>query len=88
MESRGERREAYTGRRIPDDEPTRSSGDFNSPRDAERWDRYQESRSSGEGFGVPYERGSVPVDLRGGVGEDWYRDKRGQGGYDDFRRYG
>lgn len=96
MDSRGERREAYTGRRIPDDDPSRVSGDFNSPRDAERWDRYQESRASGDGFGVPYERGSVSIDprdgvpltSRGGTNEDWYREKpRGQG-YDDFRRYG
>lgn len=41
---------------------------------------------------MPYERGSVPLDVRGGagMGEEWYRDGRGKdrGGYDDYRRYG
>jgi hypothetical protein len=93
----GERREAYTGRRIPDDEPisSRMAGDFNSPRDAERWDRYQDARAATDGFGVPYERGSVSIDprdtsvplSRGAPTEEWYREKPRGSGYDDFRRY-
>jgi hypothetical protein len=56
-----------------------TTGEFSSPRDAERYDRYQESHD------VPYERGSVsldPLDPRGAPAEDWYREPpRGTGYY-------
>lgn len=72
--------------RATDEEGRFMAGEFSSPRDAERWDRYHESRSGeSDRFDKPYERGSVtidPVDLRGAPAEDWYRDKgRGQGYY-------
>lgn len=90
-----ERREQYSGRRIPEEDSSpRFTNEFNSPRDAEKWDRYQESRSAGD----PYERGSVSIDprdnmpLRGGAPtEDYYRESKPRvSGYDDFstRRYG
>lgn len=89
----GERREAYSGRRIPEEDTTpRFASDFTSPRDAEKWDRYQDSRAAGD----PYDRGSASMDPRdnvpprGAPTEDWYRDgKPRTSGYDDFstRRY-
>lgn len=69
--SRDER--AY--RRDTDDDDLRfvNTGDFNSPRDAERFDRYQDLRSGeAERFDRIYER---PLDLRGAPPDEWYRDK-------------
>ncbi|KAH6683297.1 hypothetical protein B0J14DRAFT_529390 [Halenospora varia] len=70
----------YPNRGAEEDARIRT-GEFNSPRDAERWDRYQESHISDS---VPYERGSVsidPIDMRGAPTEDWYRDKPRNTGY-------
>jgi hypothetical protein len=50
-------------------EDERFIADINSPRDAEKWDRYQESRGiAPDRFDRPYERDSIsiePRDLRG-----------------------
>lgn len=64
------------------------SPDFNSPRDAERWDRFQESQAE-----RPYERGTVPMDpsmnppISGAAYENWYREKARGPGYDAYTRY-
>lgn len=89
--SRDERE--YPIRGSPDDARF-ATGEFNSPRDAERWDRFQDSRSSdtSDHYDIPYERGSVTIDPndRGAPAEDWYRENsrgtgyygtRGAGGY-------
>ncbi|RDL39010.1 uncharacterized protein BP5553_03350 [Venustampulla echinocandica] len=86
IRSRRSRDDRDYSTRTTDDEARFMGDEFNSPRDAERWDRYHESRSGeSDRFDKPYERGSVtidPVDLRGVPAEDWYRDKgRGQGYY-------
>lgn len=75
----------YPIRGSPDD-PRFATGEFNSPRDAERWDRYQDSRSSdtSDHYDIPYERGSVTIDPneRGAPAEEWYRENsRGPGYY-------
>ncbi|KAG9235486.1 hypothetical protein BJ875DRAFT_483213 [Amylocarpus encephaloides] len=60
--------------RSPEDDISFVTGDFNSPRQAEQWDRYQESRANAD-YHVPYERGSAHIDPRETRGaEDWYRD--------------
>lgn len=70
----------------------RFTGDFpNSPREAEKWDRYQEA-ARGEDRFPGYERGSVSIDpreSRGAPVEEWYREKgRGPEYNDGFgRRY-
>jgi hypothetical protein len=50
-------------------EDERFIADINSPRDAEKWDRYQENRGiEPDRFDRPYERDSIsiePRDLRG-----------------------
>jgi hypothetical protein len=83
-------------RRSRDDRPSRRGAEedarlnpeLNSPRDAERWDRFQESQS--DRMDRPYERGSVSVDPRDSRGvayEDWYREKGRGSGYDAYNRY-
>ncbi|KAN0113022.1 hypothetical protein V8E51_005973 [Hyaloscypha variabilis] len=65
-------------RRGTDPEEVRFTGEFNSPKEAEKWDRYQEAvGESGDHYNnVPYERRSVPVDPREMRGaEDFYREK-------------
>lgn len=68
-----------------DDESRLATGEFNSPRDAERWDRYQETATGGGRDAEYGSRGSVAVDpldpppavnTRGAPSEDWYRDSR------------
>ncbi|CZR52996.1 uncharacterized protein PAC_02874 [Phialocephala subalpina] len=50
-----------------------NTGEFSSPRDAERFDRYQDLRSGeADRFDRSYER---PIDLRGAPPDEWYRDK-------------
>jgi hypothetical protein len=66
------------------------SGEFNSPRDAERFDRLQDMRGEGDRFGgSSYDRGVPPVDSRderGAPVENWYRDEKHS--YDPYpRRY-
>jgi hypothetical protein len=68
------------------DEEIRFTSEFNSPRDAEKWDRYQEGMDADR-----YERGSVsigPREVRGAPVEDWYREKGRGPEYDTYgRRY-
>lgn len=78
-------------RRDPDDE-LRSLAEFNSPRDAEKWDRYQDVRGSEpDRFDRPYDRTSMPNDprdLRGAPLEEWYRENGRGPDYEPFgRRY-
>jgi hypothetical protein len=73
------------------DEEIRFTGEFNSPRDAEKWDRLQEGMDT-DRYDRPPERGSVsngPRDVRGAPVEDWYRENRERGAeYDTYgRRY-
>jgi hypothetical protein len=71
------------GRRGTDEE-LRFTGEFNSPKDAEKWDRYQEA-VVGDRYPVPYERGSVSIDPRDMRGaEDFYREKPRE--YDTYGR--
>jgi hypothetical protein len=65
-------KEDRRARRATVDE-ARMVAQFNSPRDAERWDRMVESRSAKsdkEG------RSPVIVDPRNANAEDWYKDQR------------
>jgi hypothetical protein len=57
------------------------TAEFNSPRDAERWDRMLESRSEESDRKENRPLVSVdPQDPRGANFEDWYRDQgRGSG---------
>ncbi|KAE9375394.1 hypothetical protein N431DRAFT_555828 [Stipitochalara longipes BDJ] len=75
---RGDRRyrdDRQYNRRGTDPEEARFTGEFNSPKDAEKWDRYQEAVGS-DRYNVPYERGSVSIDPREMRGaEDFYREK-------------
>ncbi|KAH7351084.1 hypothetical protein BKA65DRAFT_250777 [Rhexocercosporidium sp. MPI-PUGE-AT-0058] len=75
-------------RRGTEDE-SRFTGEFNSPRDAEKWDRYQDATARGEDRFGNYERGSVSIDPRdrGAPAEEWYREKGRGAEYDGFRRY-
>jgi hypothetical protein len=78
------------GRRGTEDE--RFVPDINSPRDAEKWDRYQESRGiEPDHFDSPYERGSIsiePRDLRGAPPDEWPLEKGRAADYDgSYRRY-
>jgi hypothetical protein len=72
------------------DEEARFTGEFNSPKDAERWDRFQEAQAKDtERSERPYDsRPSVSIDprdprdpretnrdSRGAAYEDWYREK-------------
>ena len=86
-------REDRTYRRGVEEE-IRSNPEFNSPRDAEKWDRFQESQS--DRTDRPHDRGSVsgsgsgsvdPRDSRGAAYEDWYREKGRGPGYDAYNRY-
>lgn len=70
--------------------PEDLTGEFNSPRDAERWDRYQETAAASSRDTDYGNRASVSVDplepsaSRGAPSEEWYRDsreKRGGAGY-------
>ncbi len=85
-DNRERRRDDRQYRRGTDDE-ARFAGDFNSPKEAERWDRYQEAQArETERSGRPYES-RAPVsndsrnprdtsrDSRGAPYEDWYREK-------------
>ncbi|CZS88046.1 hypothetical protein WAI453_000442 [Rhynchosporium graminicola] len=76
-------------RRSGAEDEARFAGEFNSPRDAEKWDRYQDA-AKGEDRFPAYERGSVSVDPRdrGAPVEEWYRDKGRGSEYDGAtRRY-
>jgi len=78
-------------RRATEDD-IRSAGEFNSPRDAERWDRFQESRAAEIDRPDRSYEPRIPIDLRdqrGAAYEDWYRESSGiRGpGYDADRRY-
>lgn len=68
----------------------RFTGEFSSPRDAEKWDRYQEGFDA-DRYERPYERGSVSIgarDVRATPAEDWYREKGRGPEYDTHgRRY-
>lgn len=73
------------------DEDARSAVEFKSPRDAERWDRIQESRSGEfDRKDRPYEsKPSMPFDPRdprGAAYEDWYRDKGRAAAYNGYMR--
>lgn len=71
-------REERRSRRYTADE-ARMRAEFNSPRDAERWDRMQDNRSIDSN-----EKGSrtpVIVDPRNAKPEDWYRDQGRAGRY-------
>lgn len=86
-------RDERSYRRDPE-EDVRFPGEFSSPRDAEKWDRYQDIRG-GEPesrFDRPYERPSIPIDpreARGAPPDDWYREKGRGSDYEPFgtRRY-
>lgn len=72
------------GRRGTDEE-LRFTGELNSPKDAEKWDRYQEAVGGDRYSNSPYERGSVSVDPRDIRGaEDFYREKPRE--YDTYGR--
>jgi hypothetical protein len=75
-------REERRARRYTADE-ARMMAEFNSPRDAERWDRMQDSRSTD--FDGKESRTPVIVDSRNAKPEDWYRDQGRQSGQ---TRYG
>ena len=62
-------KEERRSRRATADE-ARMMAEFNSPRDAERWDRIQESRSDAREARTP-----VIVDPRSANAEDWYKDQ-------------
>jgi hypothetical protein len=95
------REDRQYGRRGTEEE-ARLTSEFSSPRDAERWDRLQESRAAEtDRSDRPYEsRTSVPADPRGSIStdprdsrgaayEDWYREPskvRGSG-YEGYTRY-
>ena len=95
------RREERQYRRAAEEE-SRLTGDFNSPKDAERWDRYQEAQAREmERTERLYDnRASSSVDARdlrdprdasrGAVNEDWYpedpREPRGPGYVDTYSR--
>lgn len=96
-DNRERRRDDRHYRRGTDEEP-RFTGEFNSPKEAEKWDRYQEAREA-ERTDRPYERGSVSIDprdprdpretsrdTRGAAYEDWYREKPRGPGYDTYAR--
>ncbi|KAG4426467.1 hypothetical protein IFR04_000349 [Cadophora malorum] len=71
------------------EDDSRFTGEFNSPRDAEKWDRYQDAARGEDRFGS-YERGSVSIDPRdrGAPLEEWYREKGRGAEYDGLpRRY-
>jgi hypothetical protein len=67
--------------------------EFSSPRDAERWDRFQESRASetdrpDRSYEARPSVGTDPRDLRGAAYEDWYREPPStRTAYDGDRRY-
>lgn len=68
------------------DEEFKFTGEFNSPKDAEKWDRYQEA-VVGDRYNVPYERGSVSIDPREMRGaEDFYRDRPRGSDHDVYGR--
>lgn len=65
------------------DDEDRLTGEFISPRDTERWDRYQETRASGDDGYADHSydrRASMHIDPRGErekPAEDWHRYQRG-----------
>lgn len=70
------REDRQYSRRGTDPEEIRYTGEFNSPKDAEKWDRYQEAVGGDRYNNVPYERGSVSIDPKEMKGaEDFYREK-------------
>lgn len=88
-------------RRGTDEEARFVTGEFNSPKDAERWDRYQEEKAREyERPDRTYDsRSSVSVDpreprdpretsrdLRGAAYEDWYREKPRASGFETYAR--
>ncbi|KUJ18293.1 uncharacterized protein LY89DRAFT_45107 [Mollisia scopiformis] len=84
------------GYRRDTDDDLRFPGEFNSPRDAEKWDRYQDIRGGEpDRYDGPYERPprpSIPIDpreTRGAPPDDWYREKGRAAEYEPFgnRRY-
>jgi len=73
------------------EEETRFSGEFTSPRDLERWERYQESVQSNL-YERPYQRGSVSIsrggDVKSAPGKTWNEEKGHAREYDAYgRRY-
>jgi hypothetical protein len=100
IEIRGERRERRyheerqtQNQRGSDPDEIRFTGEFNSPKDAEKWDRYQEAvvgdrdRDRDRYNNVPYERGSIsidPKDMRSA--EEFYREKARAPEYDAYGR--
>ena len=99
IRDRERRRDDRHHRRGTDEEP-RYTGEFNSPKEAERWDRYQEQQRDAERTDRPYERGSISIDPRdirdprdisrdsrsGAPYEDWYREKPRGPAYDTYAR--
>ena len=95
---RGDRRyrdDRQYNRRGTDPEEVRFTGEFNSPKEAEKWDRYREAvvgdrdrdRDRDRHNNVPHERGSVSIDPRDMRGaEDFYRDKQRGPEYDAYGR--
>jgi hypothetical protein len=79
------REDRQYSRRGTEDE-NRLAGEFNNPRDAERWDRFQESQAAETGpMDKPSNRAYIPIDprerdLRDSAYEDWYREPRGTEG--------
>ena len=76
------------------DEDLRFKGEMNSPRDAERFDKYEEERREAERPRMPYtgintRDPRISVDSRGAPVEDWYSKENGRegGGYGEYRRY-
>jgi len=73
-----------------DTEDERLNNEFISPRDAERWDRIQDSRADYERPDkIPYEPRERERDSRSTVSaderyEDWYRDKGRDGKYERY----
>jgi hypothetical protein len=85
--NRRSRDERQYRRNIDDD--VRFAGEMNSPRDAERLDRYQEALET-ERLDRGYDRGSVSIDPRDNRGaplEEWYRKEGRNSDYDTYRRY-
>ncbi|RFU26035.1 hypothetical protein B7463_g10305, partial [Scytalidium lignicola] len=79
IDIRGPRRDDYSYRR--GDEDPRITAEFNSPRDAERWDRLEDLRASEDGrYGRSYES-------RGSEFEDFYKADGRSNGHDSYPRY-
>lgn len=87
--NRRSRDERQYKRNIDDD--LRFAGEMNSPRDAERLDRYQEALET-ERNERGYGRESISIDPRdtlprGAPAEEWYRKEGRNNDFDSYRRY-